>query len=185
LRQVAAIFLILLLSFHWYGYRFIIKQFQQIADQKMERRLDISDYNETELIEIRTPLNMPYQNSSTDFERCYGEIVIGGVVHTYVKRKVENGVLVLQCIPNHEKQAIKKAGVYFFQENNGIGIEHDQKPGNPIVKVSKNAFGDCENQSQDFILVVFSSSRPAIFTRTPGIQTVNIPVAGQPPDAIA
>ena len=39
------------------------------SDQQLELRLDNNDYDESQLIEVRVALNMPYQNEQADFER--------------------------------------------------------------------------------------------------------------------
>jgi hypothetical protein len=185
LKQTAAIFLLLLLSFHWYGYRVIVSYWQGIADQKMEKRLDIRDYNESELVEIRVPLNMPYQTGFTAFERCYGEIEIDGIVHAYVKRRIENGDLILKCIPDHEKQAIKNASNTFFGDNYGLSIDHNQKHSSPVTKVFKSTSCDCENHSLYFALDYPSGLPAKIFISHRAIIPAYLAVREQPPEPVS
>src|SRR5439155_4988660 len=63
LRKIASILLICLLLFNWYGYRFVTNYLQKKADSQLEARLDVNDYDESQLIEIRIELNIPYQYS--------------------------------------------------------------------------------------------------------------------------
>ena len=98
MKKIAAILLIAILSFNWYGYRIVTIILARNADKQLEVRLDNDQYNESELIEIRVALNVPYQNDQADFERHYGEMEVNGQYYTYVKRKIENGYLVLKCI---------------------------------------------------------------------------------------
>ena len=86
MRKIAAISLICLLVFNWYGYRFVTGYFQKKADSQLEAKIDVNDYDESQLIEIRVALDMPYQNSSSEFERHYGEIEINGKIYAYVKQ---------------------------------------------------------------------------------------------------
>lgn len=133
LKKFAAIFLILVLLVNWYGYRFITNHLQRQSDKNLEARLDKNDYNESQLYEIRIPLNMPYQNNSSEFERYYGEININGKTYTYVKRKVVDGFLVLKCISNTGKQDIQKMNTDLFKMMNGLDQNQDGKkqiPGN-------------------------------------------------------
>jgi len=109
-KKLAAISLICLLAFNWYGFRIVTAILSDNADQQLETRLDNLQYDESQLIELRIPLNVPYQTSQSEFERHYGEMEVNGVFYTYVKSKVENGELVLKCIPNDSKKEIRKAG---------------------------------------------------------------------------
>lgn len=124
LRKFGAILLILVLLFNLCGYRIMIPLLQNNADIKLETRLDNNDYDESQLVEIRVPLNMPYQERFTEFERHYGEIEIDGKLYTYVKRKIEGDILVLKCIVNESKQLIKAAGNDWVKIASGIDMDH-------------------------------------------------------------
>ena len=93
---------------------------QERSDEQLEARLDQNDYDESQLIELRVPMNLPYHNDWTEFERYDGEVEIDGVHYKYVKRKVENGELVLMCLPNNEKQLIQSARDNFFKLVNDL-----------------------------------------------------------------
>ena len=86
MKKLAAILLVALLFFNWYGYRLITDYMQQRSDAQLEARLDQNDYDESQLIELRVPLNLPYHNDWTEFERYDGEVEIEGVHYKYVKR---------------------------------------------------------------------------------------------------
>jgi hypothetical protein len=183
LRKVAAISLIALLVFNWYGYRFVTNYLQNKADKQLQARIDVNDYNESQLIEIRVALNMPYQNNSSEFERHYGEIEINGNIYTYVKRKIEDGTLVLKCLPNTEKQNIKTADNILFTANNGLDQEHNGKSNSPLSNIFKTLLGEYVNQRQEYDLrglqcLIENPSN----TRTSFLTTVSLPVAEQPPE---
>src|SRR4030095_551864 len=141
-RKIAAISLICLLVFNWYGYRFVTSYFQKKADSQLQAKLDVNDYDESQLIEIRVALDIPYQNSSSGFERHYGEIEFNSKLYAYVKRKVEDGYLVLKCIPNTAKQDIKNADNILFATNNGLDQEHNGKSNSPLTNIFKSIFSD-------------------------------------------
>jgi hypothetical protein len=146
LKKIASISLLLLLVFNWCGYRFVFNWVQENAEAKLEARLDQHNYNESELLEISVPLNMPYQTDRADFERVDGEIEIGGVHYKYVKRKVEKGQLVLKCIPNHGKQVIMNARNAFFQLVNDIQQETPAKKSTSSNGMAKLNISDYEEQ---------------------------------------
>ena len=72
MKRAAAILLLFIFLFNWFGYRLLSDYLQHRADTHLESQLDQHQYNEASLIEIRIPLNMPYQNVSSDFDRYDG-----------------------------------------------------------------------------------------------------------------
>lgn len=120
LRKFAAILLLIILLFNWVGYRLFSDILQHRADLKLEARLDKNDYDENELIQIKIPLNLPYQLNWQSFERFDGEIDVDGIHYKYVKRKIYNDSLVLLCLPNKAKQEIEKAKDDYFKVVNDI-----------------------------------------------------------------
>jgi hypothetical protein len=150
-RKIAAIILILLLSFNWYGYQLLISAMQDVADQKLETSLDNSDYDESDLIEIKVAFNMPYQQRFTDFERHYGEIEIDGKSYTYVKRKIEGDVVIFKCIANKSKQELKVVKNDMAKANSGIDTD---TPGKQQQQSSfaKNFWSEYDEQNISFPL---------------------------------
>ena len=86
----------------------------------MVAQLDRNDYDENQLIQIRVPINLPYHNDWQEFERYDGEIEIDGIHYRYVKRKVENGELVLLCLPDESRQMLQTARDDFFRLVNDL-----------------------------------------------------------------
>jgi hypothetical protein len=80
----------------------------------MVAKIDRSDYDDKDLVEVKVPVNLPYQTNWQDFERYDGEIQIAGVHYNYVKRKLQNDTLILMCIPNAEKMKLFNARETFF-----------------------------------------------------------------------
>jgi len=182
-RKIAAISLICLLVFNWYGYRFVTSYFQKKADSQLEAKIDVNDYDESQLIEIRVALDMPYQASSTEFERHYGEVELNGKVYAYVKRKIENGYLVLKCIPNTVKENIKNADNILFTANNGLDQEHNGKSSSPLGNIFKSIFSDYDNYSESYNLRdVKDNNQKPLYTGTSILNSISLPVAEQPPE---
>ena len=174
--------LICLLLFNWYGYRFITNYLQKKADNQLEARLDVNDYDESQLIEIRVALNIPYQYSWSNFERHSGEIELNGKIYAYVKRKIEDGYLVLKCIPNKVKQEIKNAGNILFTENNGLDQEHNSKAPSPL-KIIKSISGDYDDHSFSYNLKALAYfNKNSLQTGTSFFTSITLPVAEQPPE---
>ncbi len=183
-RKIAAILLICLLVFNWYGYRFVTAYLQKKADNQLEAKIDVNDYDESQLIEIRVALNMPYQNSSSDFERHYGEIELDGKIYAYVKRKIENGYLVLKCIPNTAKQNIKNTDNLLFTANNGLDQEHNTKGSSSLPGIFKTIFSDYDDYSQNYnFKFIEDPNQHFSYGGTLVFNSIILPVSEQPPES--
>ena len=181
LKKPAAILLIAILFFNWYGYRIVTTILTKDADKQLEALLDNEQYEESELVEVRVALNIPYQNDQADFERHYGEMEVNGKFYTYVKRKIENGYLVLKCIPNNTKQKLKAAGNDFFKMTNGLdNNQPDKKQGNS--NFAKNFWSEYDDRETDYAFALFSAVLNRNFLNNIfSLSDTYSPVAGHPP----
>ena len=118
-----AILLLTLLVFNLIGYRLLVNYLQGKAQASMVGRLDQKAYNPASLIEFTIALNLPYAPSNSEFERCDGTVEINGTTYSYVERKIENGTLVLHCLPNKNSDNIRLAGVEYGKAVNDIQPE--------------------------------------------------------------
>ena len=149
MKKIASILLLGLLLFNCCGYRWVINIVQQQADTKLEAKLDRNEYDESQLIEIRVAVNMPYQTDWADFERYDGEIEVNGIHYKYVKRKVQDGQLVLKCIPNQTRQRLESAKDDLFKITNDIQQDNAaKKSGAPNSILVKNVLSDYDNLQQ-------------------------------------
>jgi hypothetical protein len=176
LKKFASIFLIFLLLFNWVGYRLVLSVMQEHADQKLESRIDDNEYDESQLIEIRVALNMPYQERFTDFERHYGEVKIDGKVYRYVKRKIEGDILILKCIPNNTKQQLIKTADELAKSSSGQDQDSPgKKQSHSFAKVFSGDYDDqnlfCSLCGADRFLNIitlnYSSALKDILIKTP------------------
>ncbi len=172
----------LALLFNIGGYRFLITVLQAKTVTHLEAAIDNKDYNETDLVEIRVTLNMPYQERYTGFERHYGEITIEGNVYSYVERKVEGDVLILKCIANHSKQELKKTADDLAKSNTGQDQENTGKK--QSRSLAKPFSGDYEHNNQfAFLTGNHFSSAQYNTGYSPALKDVIIMTPHQPPRA--
>jgi hypothetical protein len=106
MKKLTAILLLLIFMFNLFGYRLFVSCMVSNANQSLEIALDKNDFNEEDLISIKTPINLPYYNNSSVFARAYGEVEMNGVLYTYVKSRIYNDSLEMLCIPNRGKQQL-------------------------------------------------------------------------------
>lgn len=127
MKRIAAILLMGILFFNWYGYRMLSSWLEDKADRQLEARLDQDRYDESQLISIKVPSShLSYYNSSTRFERVNGQIEVGGVQYKYVKRRLYNDSVEVLCIPNHTAMHLQTARNEFFQLVNDIQQHNGQ-----------------------------------------------------------
>jgi len=102
LRKIASIFLLGVLLFNWVGYRLVIGYLQVRTEHELEAKLDVKDYDESELITMKVAVtHLSYYNSYNQFERVNGSINIGGIEYKYVERRLFNDSLELRCLPDN------------------------------------------------------------------------------------
>ena len=125
MKKFTAIFFLLLFAFNWFGYRLVYEYLQQKSNDNLEALFDRNLYNESELVELKIAVNIPYQTSRPDFERCDGEININGTIYKYVKRKLSNDTLYLMCLKNIDKMQLEKAKNKIYKLTNDL-VRNDQ-----------------------------------------------------------
>ena len=125
----------------WYSFKL------QQADKQIEAVLDKETYNDKELITIKIPLLLPYQNDTKEFERISGEVNVNGKIYKYVKRKIENGEFVLLCLPDKNKMQIEKSKVDFYNNTNDLNQNSSKKSDDSksisFKKFSSEYYQDC------------------------------------------
>lgn len=154
------------------------------ADRQLEAQLDNNDYDESELIEVRVPLNVPYQNDNAEFERHYGEMEVNGRYYTYVKRKVENGYLVLKCIPNNSKEKIKAVSNDFFKMANGLTPDQQGKK-QSNTNFAKNFWTEYDGRETDFSIDIHTELINKFFlNNAASLSNVCLSTPEQPPEPV-
>lgn len=182
MKQLAAILLIGILFFNWYGYQLLTAYWQQKAEKTLVARLDRHEYDDSQLISIKVPLtSIDYYNSSSTFERVDGQIDLNGVHYNYVKRRIYKGCLELLCIPNATATTLTKAKNEFFRQVNDLQQQQSGKKNNAPVKDS----------SKDYTPTAMHLDIPAamatVSTASASLVAANLPTrytptAERPPD---
>lgn len=136
LKQLAAIVFLFVLAFNFVGYRFLFSYLQNNSTAVLEKKLDKQDYNDGDLISIKTPLNLPYYSSSPDYERVSGSIKIDGIYYEYVQRRVYQDTLELLCLPNDAKTKLHEASNGIAKSSSDFQTTDQGKHGSSVLKIS-------------------------------------------------
>lgn len=148
MKKLAAIFFLSIFLFNVIGYRLVFYYEQQKADARVEASFDNNDYNDQDLVTIKVPLQLPYQTNWKEFERVDGEVTLDGKIYKYVKRKVEDGQLVLMCLPDEHKQRLQTARDDFFKLANDLATNSSKKSGDAFS--IKNVLSDYDKIENDY-----------------------------------
>ncbi len=165
LKKLTAIFFFTLFLLNIIGYRIMFFVAQQKSDVQLEASLDNNLYNESELITIKIPLSLPYQNDQVSFQRVDGEITVSGKIYRYVKRKIENGSLVLKCLPDYNKMSLKKQKEDFNKEVNNVAQNTgSKKQENSKGSSFKNILSEYDQLDDKYAAVLFAEQTSHSFS---------------------
>lgn len=173
--------------FNGFGYRIVSNYFDQKASDHLVTLIEENDYNESELVSIKTPINLPYYSNNPKFERLDGEMEIDGIVYQYVERRVYNDSLEIRILPNQDRMHIKNAKDSFDQLAADFEQKLTAKKSIPVNKSSVKVI------SFDYIDQINKWSLEKIITRKMVIGprfderllSVCLPIQAPPPKNIA
>ena len=148
----------------------------------MVARLDADQYNEADLLTIKVPLKLPYQTTATDFERIDGEIKVDGKIYKYVKRKIENGHLVLLCLPDEAKMQLEDARHTAFKITNDTPAGKNDATKNIVLK---NILSDYDRTTPPWTLQPFTNKVQYQRPTDENLFYSFSPTAEQPPEIVA
>ncbi|HEX6194227.1 MAG TPA: hypothetical protein VFZ42_17760 [Chitinophagaceae bacterium] len=140
MRKIAAIFLMFILLFNTGGYRIAIHLLTNKTSQELEARIDNREYDESQLVEVKIEMNLPYQDRYTDFERHYGELELNGRSYTYVERKIEGNVVIFKCIANDSREQLEAIRDNMTKANSNSDMQ--QAPGQQQPSFAKNLLSE-------------------------------------------
>lgn len=158
---------------------------QKVSDQ-LEVRLDKSLYDESQLIELKVPMNLPYQTNWSAYQRFDGEIEVGGIMYKYVKRKVANDTLYLKCIPNTKKMNLETAKNDFFKLSNDLQNNDSKKSDNSKTISFKSLQGEYDEYSFALNTLNTSDDNMTFWPPTDSKNLISSPRISpeQPPDLL-
>ena len=170
---------------NWYGYQLVIDFYEQEHTRQLEVKFDQEEYDESELISVKTHFPLPYLVNSAEFERWDGEINIDGILYKYVKRRFINDSIEFLCLPDHQSMRLQSARDNFFRlandlQNNDANKKTDQS-GLPSFKQVLNDY--CEEiKGFDFSLAETTISHHSVYSLLHSDFCITSP--GQPPEHV-
>ena len=182
-KKIASFILLCLLAFNWFGYRLVVNYIQHQEDYVLEAKLNNNIYDESQLIELKFPINLAYQNTRADYERCDGQVEYRGTYYKYVKRKIANDTLYLKCIRNSGRSTLEMAKNDFFKNSNDISQPSGKQDHSKTTSI-KNLLSEFDHCTYTYHIVhapvdvqSFNTAPQQAFVPNPFIK-----FDGQPPD---
>ncbi|WP_207514042.1 hypothetical protein [Longitalea luteola] len=106
--------------FNLCGYTLLFEYFIQRSNGQLIKQLDNHDYKDSELIEVKIALHLPYLSNWSEYERVDGEAEVNGAYYSYVKRKIHNDTLYLLCLPNKNKTRLTAARIEYASKAHDV-----------------------------------------------------------------
>ena len=157
MARVASISVLIILLFNFIGYRLVSSWLEEKANDRLEEKLDMKDYDDSQLVSFKIPItNLSYYNNSNQFVRVDGQIEINSVQYKYVKRRIYNDSVELCCIPDQIVMKLHSAKDEFFKLVNDLQNTGENKKSGSHSSSSKNVLSEYYSASDLFGLKRFS-----------------------------
>jgi len=174
--------MLVLYLFNLVGYPLLFDHLMDKANQKLVAKLDAVDFEESGLIEIKLPMQLPYSLGKNSYERFDGQLEWKGVVYNYVKRKITSDTLYLLCLPNEQGTKLLTAQKQYGKQL--IDLPGDKKGKEPAEKKGSQST-QYKNIELNYAIFVFSVPvKQKCFYKTPSLPELLIAKQEQPPDSL-
>ena len=121
--------------FQYYIHQSDVQMVKQIFDNKIDN---------TKLIEIKIPVNMPTIQDWSDYEEIVGQIQLKDAYYNYVRLKMTRDTMYLICFANTTKTQLVKANVIAAKEISDVPVS---KKGQEPVSKKVNALSEYNLQA--------------------------------------
>lgn len=178
-------FAIALLSIHLFnlgGYTLLYQYFIHRADVQMVKQVYDNKLDNTKLVELKIPVNMPTITDWSDYEVVAGQIQLKDAYYNYVRLRMTRDTMYFICFANTTKTRLVKANLITAKEISDV----------PLTKKSDGASKKV-NSLSEYNLQPFQYQYTVTGTLvTPGYRSVTarlndpyIESPGKPPNFIS
>ncbi len=144
MKKLFSILLLAVFTFNLGGYYVVFKWLQISAHQDLIQKLETDQYDESQTIELKMAISIPYAQNSNGFSRVDGRFEYKGNIYKLVKQKFENDTLYIVCIKDHgEKKLIHNFKEYAKNANDTPGTSSKKESHRSLKQVNKDYFGQC------------------------------------------
>lgn len=154
MKKLFSILLLAVFTFNLGGYYIAFKWLQISAHRDFIQKLETESYNESETIELKLAITLPYANQvSNGFKRVDGRFEYEGNVYKLVKQKFEYDTLYIVCVKDYkEKQLISNFKEYAKNTHDTPGSSPKKESGRTLKQINKDYHGDFSISMTDRII---------------------------------
>jgi len=181
LKKLFAIALVIVVLFNSGGYDLFFQYLMYRSDSRIKEKINNNRYHNSDLVEVKIPVNMPTQQDWDGYEAVSGQVDIKGNRYDYAEIKITRDTLFLHVIPNTDLVKVVKAKGLYAKLVSELPASNSKHPVNSFTKKSI-----CEseflsfNYSHSNIITIETFSHQYI---SPNITSPVLEVGGQPPEA--
>jgi hypothetical protein len=166
------------------GYDLFFQYLMYRSDSKIFDSINHSRYRESDLVEIKVPVDIPAQapqEYSGEYEPIGGQIQINNDKYDYAEIKITRDTLYLRVVPNPELTTLAKASILYGKLVNDFPASSSKHSDNPLTKKGLSqsillTLTDIQSPSAEIIKSYYSFTVKTILQ--PPLE-----VSGQPPEA--
>lgn len=114
-----------LLSIHLFsigGYTLLYRYYIHQSDVQMVKQIFDNKIDDTKLVEIKIPVDMPTIQDWNDYEVVEGQIQLKDAYYNYVRLKMTRDTMYFICIANETKTRLEHANVIAAKEINDVPL---------------------------------------------------------------
>lgn len=143
---------------------------EERADESLVAALDRGQYETSNTFTLRIPLDLPYQTNWSNAQRYDDELVIDGRIYQTVDRKVEDGYLIVQLIPNERKMGIRGVQQALAQQLLDLNTDESTPASKAPIKTFKVQISDWESNATEDLQAIASNLPNVLNPSEPSFQ---------------
>ena len=126
--------MLLVILFNLGGFEIFFQYMINRSDTKIIDRINHNRYRNSELLEVKIPVNLPTLQDWTEYEAISGQVQFKNNKYNYAEIRMTRDTLFLLVIPNHERTKLIDANIIYAKQVNDIPI--NKKPHTSLIKKS-------------------------------------------------
>ncbi len=172
--------MMLVVLFNLGGYSLFFQYMINMSDSKIINQINNNHYHNSDLVEVKIPVNLPTLQDWTEFETVSGQVQFKNNKYNYAQIRMTRDTLYLLVIPNYERTKLVNANIIYAKQVNDIPV--NKKSHNSLLKKS------ISESEYHYIALNYKTTIPVNNTNSYrdyaflNITKRSLGVPGQPPD---
>ena len=183
MKRLFAIAMMLVVLFNLGGYSLFFQYMISRSDNMIINQINNNRYHNSDLVEVKIPVNLPTLQDWTEFETVSGQVQFKNNKYNYAQIKMTRDTLYLLVIPNYERTKLVNANIIYAKQVNDIPV--NKKSHNSLLKKS------ISESEYHYISLNYKTTIPVNNTNCYrdytflSITKPSLGVPGQPPDLLS